>query len=136
MQRILSSHRSASSVAGNHFFRREKQPLSDFSKSILYRQRWSCSPRPLVTVHVPFSSFQQRPSLATSIYSSLFSIRGLLLVNLFARLLLQSRIFLFSVHLKRKKEERQKYDCHNSINVSQSSIYSFSLSKRTVDRIV
>lgn len=67
-----SHERLARNIAGSDRpipTKRGKRSLSDFSKSILYRKRWCCSTRPLVTVHVPFSSFHQRPSLPTSISS-------------------------------------------------------------------
>ena len=54
----LSRKRSTDSA------KRGKRSLSDFSKSILYRKRWCCSTRPLVTVHVPLLVFP-----ATSFFS-------------------------------------------------------------------
>lgn len=56
----LSRKRSTDST------KRGKRSLSDFSKSILYRKRWCCSTRPLVTVHFPLLVFP-----ATSFFSHL-----------------------------------------------------------------
>lgn len=97
----LSRKRSTDSA------KRGKRSLSDFSKSILYRKRWCCSTRPLVTVHVPLLVFP-----ATSFFShldlplpfslslSLLSFLGLLLSILFARPLHESFYFLLCARLK------------------------------------
>lgn len=99
----LSRKRSTDST------KRGKRSLSDFSKSILYRKRWCCSTRPLVTVHFPLLVFPATsffshldlllpPSLLSSL--SLSSFLGLLLSILFARPLHESFYFLLCARLK------------------------------------
>lgn len=98
----LSRKRSTDST------KRGKRSLSDFSKSILYRKRWCCSTRPLVTVHVPLLVF---PATSFFSYLDLFpsplsfslshsSFLGLLLAILFARPLHESFYFLLCARLK------------------------------------
>lgn len=99
----LSRKRSTDST------KRGKRSLSDFSKSILYRKRWCCSTRPLVTVHFPLLVFPATsffshldlllpPSLLSSL--SLSSFLGLLFSILFARPLHESFYFLLCARLK------------------------------------